>query len=158
MQISSFGDDPFSQTSEKELSLILRETLSEVSIDESFLTTSQFDALPCSLDIFTSILWLEAYRGISYESLDGIFPEIATKTGERSAYVLGNAVWVSDQSVTPIELKLELSESAVSVAYFECKLSEEGSERNGKIRQVAGRQDRIDWRYHFGYDHRGQSD
>lgn len=60
------------------------------------------------------------------ESLDGIFPAIARKTGPASVQLAGTCILITDQTVTPLLVDLVLSPSGKSIGSFRVCLGEPG--------------------------------
>lgn len=99
------------------------------------------------------------------DSLDGVYPKVFRKTGEREAELLGLALFISDQTLTPVHFRLQLSPTFDRVAWMDLRLgerTESGCRREpygqakvlGTMLHVAERFDSIDWFYHVGYGER----
>jgi hypothetical protein len=94
-----------------------------------------------------------------HESLDGIIPVMATKSGDREAEIFGLCIIISDQTVTPVLLRLQVAAAEDEVSWLECWLGEQGE--HGMIRTpyesldrarkllyaLVGSEDTIDWVY-----------
>lgn len=100
-----------------------------------------------------------------YESLDGILPELVRKTGDNEMELFGLCYLISDQSLAPLHLRLELDLDQNAVSWLECWLGESTADRTrraplkrrifaGKKLSVFGRLDLIKWVYHVGYGER----
>ncbi len=66
-----------------------------------------------------------------YEGFDGILPAVARKVGPQEIEVIGVCILISDQSVTPIYVRLGLSSEADEIAWLECKVGEPGDRDGG---------------------------
>lgn len=66
------------------------------------------------------------------KSLDGIYPHVARKTGEREAEILGLCCLMSDQTLTHIHLRLQLSAATDEISWLELRLGEMG--QHGMVR------------------------
>ena len=118
-----------------------------------------------SFEFFLPEVLSEAHEEWRYESLDGVYPRIFRKTGEREAELLGLVIFVADQTLTPVHFRLQLSPTFDRVAWIDLRLGERtetGCRREpyghakvqGTILHVAERFDSIDWFYHVGYGER----
>jgi hypothetical protein len=106
----------------------------------------------------------EEWKG---EALDGIYPEIARKSDELQIEIAGLCIFLNDQTLTPIHVRLEISPKRNQVVYLDCKLGQMGPE--GMIRtpyvrrnmlakpRPATNWDAIDWVYYVGFDQRKDS-
>ncbi|MGO8745909.1 MAG: hypothetical protein ACLQNE_07950 [Thermoguttaceae bacterium] len=101
------------------------------------------------------------------ESLDGIFPVVARKTGDREIEIIGLCCLISDQTLTPLHLRLQLACCGGSISWLECRLGENTddgmlrapytSDTGWGIAHVLNRLDSIDWTYRVGYGDREDS-
>jgi hypothetical protein len=99
------------------------------------------------------------------ESLDGIFPGRAVKVGDDEIDVIGACILITDQTLTPLRVRLQLDPAHGVVSWLECWL---GESRGGKMRRVpyssrttwvnplgvVERFDSIKWFYHAAYGER----
>lgn len=98
------------------------------------------------------------------ESLDGIFPAVAQKTADREIELIGFCILISDQTLTPFRLNMQLEESVDDVAWLECWLGENTDTGMMRIpysgnwsKMLVILQDRVDvvdWTYHVGFGDR----
>jgi hypothetical protein len=105
----------------------------------------------------------EIHTEWKYESLDGVFVEVARKTGDREAEMSGMCTLISDQTLTPYHLLMRVASATDDIEWFDCKL---GEMRRGKLVRipydlrhggklsVANRLSDIEWKYHFGFGSR----
>ncbi len=121
--------------------------------------------LMASFEFFLPEVLREVHEEWRYESLDGIYPSIFRKTGEREAELLGLAIFISDQALTPVHFRLQLSPTFDRVAWIDLRLgecTESGCRRepygHAKVQStmlhVSERLDSIEWFYHVGYGER----
>lgn len=108
----------------------------------------------------------EVYCEWDHESLDGIIPMLARKTGEGEAEILGLCILISDQTLTPVHIRLQIAASTDEVSWLECRLGERG--KTGMVRvpcdshealakriyALDRKQDRIDWVYKVTFGER----
>jgi len=122
--------------------------------------------LMASFEFFLPEILREVYCEWRGESLDGVYPRVFQKTGDREAELLGLAIFISDQTLTPIHFQLQLSPTYDRVTWLELRLGEHTkdgccrrepyghSKVQGTMLHVAERFDSIDWFYHAGYGER----
>jgi hypothetical protein len=112
----------------------------------------------------------EVLRGIypewDRESLDGFDLTVARKTDEFEAEFFGLCILISDQSLTPIHVCLQIDAAANEVTWLECRLGELGdhglvrtpyNRLHAALRRVLalnGRADQIDWVYKVAFGRR----
>ena len=89
------------------------------------------DALS-ALELFLPTVLAEVHSEWRGESLDGIYPHVAQKTAEGEAEILGLCCLISDQTLTTIHLRLQLSSSTDEVSWLELRLGAKG--RAGMVR------------------------
>jgi hypothetical protein len=100
------------------------------------------------------------------ESLDGIFAHVSHKTGEGEAEIFGLCCLMSDQTLTPIHIHLQLSPTTDEVSWLELRLGEKG--KTGMVRSpypasgslhnrlygLSRRVKTIEWAYKVTFGHR----
>ena len=115
-----------------------------------------------SLEFFLPEILREHHDEWRQESLDGLYPKVFRKTGEREIEFVGLAIFISDQTLTPIHLHLQLSLAHDRVSWIDLRIGERigdkcrrepysCSQTTGTMLYVAERLDSIDWYYHVGY-------
>jgi hypothetical protein len=118
-----------------------------------------------SFEFFLPEVLREVHPEWQHESLDGLYPRWFRKTGAREADLLGLAIFISDQTLTPLYVQLQLSREFDRVSWIDLRLGEHtatGCRREpyglakvrGTMLHVAERFDSIDWFYHVGYGER----
>lgn len=112
-----------------------------------------------ALEIFVPEVLGELHPEWRGESLDGIIPVVARQTGDGEIEIFGLSFLISDDSLTPIHLRLQIALTLDEVVWLECRLGERGPK--GMIRRPAehldaalkqlylldGNADQIDWAY-----------
>jgi hypothetical protein len=116
---------PVNPSLESQLASELRELVRRVPIGSQFTVPPSVD-LCSSLELFLPELLRRRYPEWVKESLDGIFVARARKTGPAAVQLVGTCILISDQTVTPFLVDLELSSMADSVAAFRVLLGEPG--------------------------------
>jgi hypothetical protein len=133
------------------------------SIDDS----EEFRHALTSLEWFLPNVLAEIHPEWKGESIDGIYPHVARKTGEREAEIFGLCCLMSDQRLTPIHLHLQLSAATDNVSWLELRLGERG--QNGMARMsypsegtiykrlhaLNGCEDKIQWVYQVTFGKKG---
>ena len=102
----------------------------------------------------------DEYRWWRYESFDGFLFTVARKVGPHEAEFVGLCLLISDQSWTPLHLRLRVSPDDDALDSMECKVGEVGEGNGGMVRtpygstreskvlhSVAQRLDSIPWAY-----------
>jgi hypothetical protein len=67
------------------------------------------------------------------ESLDGFLPAIARKTGPREAEIVGHCILISDQTVAPFHLRVQIAADVDEICWMELRV---GETENGKMRRL----------------------
>jgi len=100
------------------------------------------------------------------ESLDGVWPLVARKTGEGEVEILGYCMIISNQRYTPLHLRLKIGPANDEVLWLECTLGERGphgmettsarflTQLKERLYALDGKVDLINWVYKVGFDHR----
>src|SRR5262249_50006785 len=97
-------------------------------------TGATIDDTPEFRDALTALEWFlpdvlaEIHSEWAGESLDGIYAHIARKTGDGEAEIFGLCILLSDQTLTPIHLRLQLSPTTDEVSWLELRLGEKGQQ------------------------------
>ena len=118
-----------------------------------------------SLEFFLPEVLREIHDEWQYESLDGLYARAFDKSGEHEIELVGLTIFISDQTLTPIHLQLQLSPSHDHVSWVNLRLGERiggecrrepysRSQTTGTMFHVVERLDTIEWFYHVGYGER----
>jgi hypothetical protein len=83
------------------------------------------EALSC-LENFIPAILCQVYDEWQWESMDGFLVPVARKTGPGEAEFIGLAILMSDQTVTPIHIRLQVSAAQEQIEWLECKVGEPG--------------------------------
>jgi hypothetical protein len=125
-------------------------------------------------DALTGLEWFlpdvlaEIHSEWTGEGLDGIYPQVARKSGEGEAEIFGLCCLMSDQTLTPIHIKLQLSPTTEEVSWLELRLGEKGEV--GMVRRpypnsgspynwlhaLRGRINTIEWVYKVTFGQRSE--
>jgi hypothetical protein len=143
------------------LSRIFADALVGDTIDD----TGPFRNLLTALQFFIPEVLREIHNEWKGESLDGVYPRIARRTGYREIEIVGLCCLISDQTLTPLHIRVQTSPATDHVAWVDCRLGEHtgdgmrrepygSSKVQGAMLHVLERLDSIDWFYHVGYGER----
>ncbi|GAB5405737.1 MAG: hypothetical protein Aurels2KO_39680 [Aureliella sp.] len=135
------------------------------SVGDSIAATTDEGSIFASLEFFLPGVLREIHAEWQHESLDGIYPAVFRKTGDREIELVGSALFISDQTLTPIHVRLQLSLDLGSVSWIDLKIGElkagkcrrepyGSAEAHGAMLDVTNRLDSIDWYCHVGYGER----
>ena len=144
----------------------LRTILGGVPIGASVAGSGHPQNVLDGLEFFIPEVLREIHHEWDYESLDGFIPVVARKVGELKAEIFGLCIIISDQTLTPIHLRLQVSNSVDEVLWLECQLGEKGE--HGMVRTpyeflnraikplyaLEGKEDTMNWVYNVTFGQR----
>ncbi|HEV8001565.1 MAG TPA: hypothetical protein VGP63_16885 [Planctomycetaceae bacterium] len=112
----------------------------------------------------------EVLRGLytewDRESLDGFLPPLFVKCAENEVDLFGLCILISDQTVTPIHVQLQVRDAVDEVSWLDCRLGEmsehgmirtpyrEWAAASARILALGHSPERIDWVYRVGFGKR----
>jgi hypothetical protein len=123
----------------------LRTILAGLPAGASIDGSEEFQRALDGLEFFLPAVPREVYPEWERESLDGFYPLFARKAGEREIELFGFCILISDQTLTPIHLRL-LSPTSDEVSWLELQLGESGA--NGMVRLPYPTEGMIDKQLH----------
>ena len=153
-------------SAEQRISCSLRALLAGLLDGASISASEQFREILSFLNFFLPHQVLsEIYPEWNQESLDGILPILARKTRDGETEILGLCIIISDQTLTPIHVRLQVAASNDEISWLECRLGQRG--KDGMVRTpydslsavarrlcaLDGRPDLIDWVYKVTFGH-----
>jgi hypothetical protein len=116
------------------------------------------------LEHYVLQLLREAHAEWRDESFDGLLPALVRRIGDRELEVFALAILITDQTLTPLYVHVQLAESCEDVQWLECRF-EELDERGNVLRTSydnpgsihkrllrfveCGDFEERNWRYHF---------
>src|SRR4051812_21084282 len=95
---------------------LLRTLLAPLSVGAKIRESAESKKLLSGLEWFIPSVLRELYPEWEYESLDGFYPITAHKTADLEAEILGLCCIMSDQTLTPLHVRLRLSENTEEVS------------------------------------------
>lgn len=142
----------------------MRAILAHVSIGESIEQAAEFRDLLSTLERYLPEVLREVHPVWARESLDGVYSELARKTGECEIELAGLCIFISDQTLTPLHVRLQISPSRDEITWLDCRLGEAGPDGTVRIPYerrrmlakpaVSTNWDQLDWVYHVGFGER----
>ena len=102
----------------------LRTILGELPNGANIQDTKEFRDVLTALEFYLPTILAEVYADWDQESLDGIYPIVARKTGDAEADIAGMCIIISDQTVTAIQLRLQIAPADDEFSWLECELGE----------------------------------
>ena len=141
---------------------LLTPLLRSHEVGDSIVPSSGDGYIFSSFEFFLPGVLREIHAEWLHESLDGIYPASFRKTGDREIELIGLALFISDQTLTPLHVRLQLSPDFDCVSWIDLKLGERidgecrrdpyGSAKvSGAMLHITNRLDSVDWYYHVGY-------
>ncbi len=107
----------------------LRAVLADLGEGADIPASSAFQELQDALES-----WVPSLFGWRYESIDAFRFASARKVTDLSAEFLGLCLLISDQTWTPLHLRVTLARSAASFASVQCSLGGPGTGAKGLLR------------------------
>jgi hypothetical protein len=157
----------FASQAEQILARELRTVLSSTPIGGDLYQSPDFGKVLSSLEYYIPEMLREVHPEWQYESLDGVYPGIARRTGEREAEIDGLCILITDQTLTLIHVRLGIAADYDEIVWLDCELGELGP--GGMVRMPYNRRpllsildasvrlDIFEWVYHVGFRERGVS-
>jgi hypothetical protein len=154
---------------EEAVSCSLRLVLDGLAVGEVIADSEAFRNLLTGLEFLLPAVLGKVHGQWKYESLDGIYPAAARKTGPGEAEINGLCILISDQTLTPVHIRLQVSPLVDEITWLECSVGERGEGKGGMVRtpytamsgkqltEVAERPKDIDWVYRVGFGQRKPS-
>lgn len=157
--------DDVEWTAESAISGWVRAVLCETPVGSSVPESKPYWELLRHLEWYLPALLREARadwkREWKHESLDGVIPARMLRIGPEEVELFGQCILISDQTLTPLQLKMQLETFADEIAWLECRLGERGPDgmiripyRSHRPRLHWPTPDDFDWMYVFGFGER----
>jgi len=151
---------------EQVISRSLRMVLADLPGGASIPGSDRFREVITGLQYFLPEVLGELHREWTFQGLDDVLPVVSLKTGEGEADMSGLCCFVSDQTLTPIHLKLQVAATEDEISWLECRLGERGP--HGMVRTpyhslnaarkrlypLEGRVETIEWVYSVAFGQR----
>ncbi len=149
---------------EQDLSRSIRAVLADLPDGARIPDSEEFREVNLGLEYFLPEVLREIHPEWRHESLDGIIPLVARRTRQGEAEIVGLCILISDQTLTPLHLFLQIAPSVDEVSWLECRLGEKG--KHGMVRTpydkmsskrlyaLEGNADGIEWVYKVTFGER----
>ena len=118
--------------SEQTISTSLRTILAGIPIGTLIEDSAEFRDVLSGMEFFLPAVFREIHPEWRHEGFDGILPIVARKVADGEIEIMGHCILISDQTVVPINLCLQISPCVDEVSWLECRLGEVGE--RGMIR------------------------
>jgi len=145
---------------EKIASRSLRAVLASLSPGSLIEDSDDFDIFQSALERVIPATLEAAYPWWRHESLDGFRFAVARKLRPEAAEFIGLCLLITDQTWTPLHLRVRIALQSDNIEWLDCKLGESGSGSGGLMRtpygssrenkllySVADRLESIPWAY-----------
>jgi len=104
----------------------LRTILAVLKDGESIGDSEVFQSVLAGLEFFLPQVLPGIFADSGGGILDGFCPVVAKKTGEAEAEIIGLCILISDQTLAPIKMRMQLALNKDEVSWLECKFGEPG--------------------------------
>lgn len=140
--------------------------MADIAIGGSLPHSARSREFLTALEHFVLGVLREKHREFKYESLDGLLPVLSRKLGPSEVEVFGMAILITDQTLTPLHVRLALSATSDEVDRLELRFGEndshgemkrtpyskpEGLEKRLLTCDSRNRMDHINWRHHLAF-------
>ena len=153
-------------TSEEIVSRSLRGILAALPAGGLIQRDERFNDVLSALEYFVPEVLAEIHHEWRREGLDGVLPLRARKVSELAAELVGHCILISDQTVVPVHLRLQIAPGEDKVSWLELRLGQRGERgivrtpydalpASGKLLQVLeNSENHLDWAYQVTYGER----
>jgi hypothetical protein len=148
---------------EQILSRSLRSILADLPTGADIPDSARLREVLSILEWFLPDVLQEIYSDWKWEALDGVLSCQARKTGDGEADIFGLCILITDQTLTPLHVRLQVAAANDEVSWLECRLGERGEQGLMRMRCASlakqlhaldGRVDQIDWVYKVTFGQR----
>jgi hypothetical protein len=140
----------------------LRAVCQHVTDQEKLPQTAELRELTNALEFYLPDVLREVQPFWRNESLDGLYHEVAIKTGPRQVEFAGRCILISDQTVTSYHIELRGGAAGDVVEWIDCCVGEttndvmvrvpyDGGSGLNQIPPLGDRLDSIEWRFRVGF-------
>jgi hypothetical protein len=117
---------------EQQLATLLGTILVDLPNGATIANSEQLQQALSSLEYFVPEILRELHPEWKHESLDGIIPLVARKTNAGEAEIFGDCILISDQTLTPLHLRIQVTPVGDGISWIELRLGE--LSQNGMVR------------------------
>jgi hypothetical protein len=116
----------------------LRAILANISTGSTIEYSDDFRWFQSALERVIPSILEDEYEWWRWENLDGFSFAVARKTGPEEAEFIGLCILMSDQTWTPIHLRLRVASQSDNIEWLVCRLGESGTGNGGMLRTPDG--------------------
>lgn len=109
---------------EETVSSNLRTLLGALAQGEKIEESESLQEVLDGLEFVSTAILQDKYHEWKYESLDGFYLVEASKVGDNEAEFFGLCCLISDQTMTPLHLRLRIAESENEIEWLVCRLGQ----------------------------------
>jgi hypothetical protein len=152
---------------EQSISSRLRQTLAVLPIGAPIPPSEGLESILGSLEYYIPQLLREIHPEWKHESLDGVFMTQARKTAQLEAELAGNCILISEQTIVPFNLRVQIAPASDELTWLECRLGESQDGRLVRIPYHSGSRNRKrrpnannieQWHYAVGFGEKRLND
>jgi len=130
--------DEMTSKPEEIASRCLRAILAPISAGAAIEDSDDFSIFQSAMEHVIPSILEEEYPWWRYESLDGFLFAVARKVGPEEALFIGLCLLISDQTWTPLHLRLRIAPQSDNIEWLVCRLGESGTGNGGMVRTPYG--------------------
>jgi hypothetical protein len=112
---------------------LIRDILQPLPVGANIDPTEALGTLCNCLEFYVPQVLRARHPEWKYESLDGVFPFITQKIGPGEIELIGECILISDQTVVPIHIHMQVSGDRDEISWLECRL---GKRENFRLCRV----------------------
>lgn len=160
------AEDSPQATLEQRLARSLRRLLAPLPNGSPINESPELYDIECGFEYYLPTVLFEVHPEWKWESFDGFLFKVARKIGPGEVEFLGWCILISDQTVTPIHIQLQVSENKDEIEWLVLKVGERQPGTNTMTRLpypsltkkvmllLEQRLDDVDWYYVVGFGER----
>lgn len=143
---------------EQSLAATLQRLLDSLPVGAMIPDTEDLKSFLGGMEYFIPGMLRELHPEWNKESLDGILPAKALKVGPGEAEIVGECVLTTNQTKTPIHLRIQVDTIQSEISWLECRLGQQSTDGMKRIPYgkmwpmkgllaIADQPDSIEWAY-----------
>ncbi|QDT47906.1 hypothetical protein Pan258_19460 [Symmachiella dynata] len=163
---SNKSSDRITTRAEQIIAESLLSILNSMATGDRIQESPEFRDVLSAVEYFIPEVLSEIHPEWAHDSLDGVFPLVAAKSGVRTMSIFGQCILISDQTIVPLLVEIQVDTKGDKVTWLECKLG--ARDESGMIRtpyrspsarikllhSLDGKRDLIDWAYNVTFGER----
>jgi hypothetical protein len=109
---------------EKSIAAGIRAALAPLPVGANIESTDEFRYVLGALERYIPEMLRELHPEWEDESLDGILPAVARKPAPNEIELIGECILISDQTLVPVHLRMQVADDNDEICWLECRLGE----------------------------------